>query len=134
MRLVFVLVILALMNMASAESIQFGNYTATFDMRQPHIIQDNALKTYDGKVEFFYGMRPLVGYSVGDYKGYSLYYNDKLNIYRILPRNDNLTGYLIESDQTIDTIGVVMESNMNLTYTIDFLNTLMIERIRENKI
>lgn len=133
MRVIFVLAMLVLLSVASAETIQFGNYMAIFDMRQPHIIQDNALKTYDGKAEFFNDTRPLIGYFVGDYKGYSLYYSDKLDIYRILPKNDNLTMYLIMQDRTIDTTGVVMESSMNLTDTIDFLNTLKIEKTNSTK-
>ena len=50
MRVVFVLAMLALLSVVSAETIQFGNYTAIFDMKQPHIINKGEIKTFDGAV------------------------------------------------------------------------------------
>ena len=51
MRVIFVLAVLALMSIASAETIQFGNYTATFDMNQPYIISDGNIKIVMGQKE-----------------------------------------------------------------------------------
>jgi hypothetical protein len=56
-KLIIALMLLA--SVSSAETIQFGNYTTTFNMSQPHIIDKQAhaaeIKTFDGKIELLEG-------------------------------------------------------------------------------
>lgn len=125
MRVIFVLAMLVLLSVASAETIQFGNYTANFDMEQPHIIINNTIRTYFGYVYLIQGTKPSMIYlapviaqqhEVGTLNfgraSYDLYVSDEVD-YLVLPQNW-LDTYII--------------SSMNLTNTVDFLKTLKIEK------
>jgi hypothetical protein len=128
MRVVFALAILALlMSVASAETIQFGNYTATFDMKEPHIIVNNTIRTYYGFIYLIQGIKlsttdlaPIIAqdHEVGvlnfDRESYDLYVDDEM-AYLVLPHNW-LDTYII--------------SSINLTNTLDFLKSLKIEKTK----
>jgi hypothetical protein len=114
MKIIITLMVLLLMSVSSAETIQFGNYTATFDMKRPHIIDGNIIRTYYGTFIF------------GENKTY-----DKLQYVGDV-QLENQSGYLFINDKNY-LIGVLntavdIESTMNLTSTLDFLKTLKIAK------
>jgi hypothetical protein len=49
-------------SVASAETIQFSNYTATFDMKQSHIIDNNSIRTFYGNIFFGVGSVPTMDF------------------------------------------------------------------------
>jgi hypothetical protein len=65
MKIGFILAMLVLIGMASAETVNVlngnGNYTATFDMKQPHIIDNNnsVIRTYYGVVDVTHFDEPV---------------------------------------------------------------------------
>ena len=123
--IVGMILLVALIATASAETIQFGNYTATFEMNQSHIIDHNAIKTYDGKIFFNNGTFELLGIVIGDYKGNVISYDQNTDFFYIFPAK--FTGTLL-SESKVYVLGVQILSSMNLTNTIDFLKTLKIDK------
>jgi hypothetical protein len=118
MRVLFVLVILALLSVASAETIQFGNYTATFDMKQTHVIDSNSIRTFYGWVHFYEQPKSMPNITFQSI-GMASFNNHTTKVF--LESSDI---YLIADD------GILLESAMNLTSTLDFLKTLKIEKTK----
>ena len=115
--IVGMILIVALIATTSAETIQFGNYTATFDMSQPHIIDNSSIRTFYGAIYLHRigdGFPDM--YYIGDIKFSDGKYGKiyKLNNYQYVA--------------TIPTPDMSIISSMNLTSTIDFLKTLKIEK------
>ena len=105
------------MSMASAETIQFGNYTATFDMKQPHIIDHNAVRTFYGTVMFLAPSEetPLNSVPIIDnvyVNGQQMDFGSCLNGWYLIPFQNEYQVF----------------SQMNLTSTLDFLMTLKIQK------
>lgn len=107
----------------SAETITAGNYSFTFDMNRPHVIEGNAVKSYDGEIIFNVVDDPgpssaiLIG-TVNSLIG-PLFVGIIDNHYISAKRFGN------------DVVDV--ESNMNLTDTIDFLKNLKVEPVGQPK-
>ena len=119
MKIVFILAMLAMLSVASAEKVQFGNYTATFNMKQPHLVQNDTIKTFDGSVLFTNTnaskiLGKYVGYVGGVPHSYGIFVSD-CYYYNI--------AYLGFSD-------IEIISRMNLTDTVDFLKSLKIEKTK----
>jgi hypothetical protein len=125
MRVLFVLVILVLLGIASAETIQFGNYTATFDMKQPHI-NDNSNSSDRFRILTLQGIIVI-------------YMNTTSASLGVYPVDDSI---MISGNKY--SVGIIekggsylfynqnsfISSRMNLTSTLDFLKTLKIEKTK----
>jgi hypothetical protein len=116
--IVEIILIVALIATTSAETIQFGNYTATFNMSQPHIIDNSSIRTFYGSIFLHRISEGFVTdmYYIGDIKFSDRKYG---KIYKL-----NTLQYVA----TIPTPDMSIISSMNLTSTIDFLKTLKIEK------
>lgn len=116
--IVGMILIVALIATTSAETIQFGNYTATFNMSQPLIIDNSSIRTFYGAISLHRIGDGFVTdmYYIGDIKFLDGKYGKiyKLNNYQYVA--------------TIPTPDMSIISSMNLTSTIDFLKTLKIEK------
>ena len=115
-KLIIALMLLA--SVSSAETIQFGNYTATFNMSQPHIIDKQAhaaeIKTFDGKIELLEGGK----------KSYDARFIGMVNEYSMSIFSD--VGYVLDNRKG----DYFIFSTLNLTSTIDFIKTVKVEKIK----
>ena len=114
-----ILAILALMigvGVASAETLKFGNFTANFDMKQPHIIDANSIRTYYGWIHFNEDDKVNEIQFIGQIK---------LNNSTTCLYVEKSGNYLVSANQAVN-----VRSTMNLSSTIDFFKTLKIERIK----
>ena len=121
MKVIIVLTTLVFLSVATAETIKFGNYTATFDMKQPHIIDSNSVRTFYGWIHFYepHSMPDIPFQSIGT----ASFNNHTTKVF--LEPSDTI--YLIADDS------ILLESAMNLTSTLDFLKTLKIEKTNSTK-
>ena len=112
------ILIVALIATTSAETIQFGNYTATFNMSQPYVIDNSSIRTFFGAIFLHRISDGFVTdmYYIGDIK-----FSD--GNYGKINKLNNL-----QYVATIPTPDMSIVSSMNLTSTIDFLKTLKIEK------
>jgi hypothetical protein len=129
----FIMLMLIGIASVSAETFQFKNYTISFNMSQPHVVEGSIIKTYDGQVIFFNQTvrfdNGFDGY-VGKYKDYTLiYYTDPIE-YLLLSK---AFAYIVLKDPSgyMDVAGLQIISTMNLTNTIEFIDTLKIEKAKE---
>ena len=130
MKLAVIVLAVLMIGIASAETIKFGNYTAEFDMKQPHIIEGTTIKTYDGKVSFYNGTFELLGVVIGDYKKNIISYDQTTDLCHIFPIELSSEGAHLTSGKLL-VGGVQILSSMNLTNTIEFLDTLKIKKINQ---
>jgi hypothetical protein len=123
MRVVFLLALIAVLGIASAETIQFGNYTANFEMLQPHIISEGKIKTYDGWIKAI------------EYNNVNV--DKSIRIGELNISGSSATLRLFEDHSGYQTIlkkyPIFILSTMNLTSTLDFLKTLKIEKTNSTK-
>lgn len=120
MKIMIILAILALMGMASAETIQFGNYTANFDMKQPHIIDGNTIRTYYGYIiisKFDTPIDRTSSHYIGD-----LQESNNYAFYHYIQTQPSCYAAILTN------MNEAVISTMNLTSTLDFLKTLKIEK------
>ena len=131
--IVFLLAILALMSLASAETIIVGNYTVAFDFGKPHEVSVGnhstlVLKIFDGRVEGSIGW----GYDIPEVR----------NVERTA-KQEQAIQYVQVSGQTCELISAgdhfalinefgsipfVVLGQMPFLDLSDFLKTLKIER------
>ncbi|MGD0953748.1 MAG: hypothetical protein ABR985_15395 [Methanotrichaceae archaeon] len=124
--LIVILVVLALISIASAESINVGNYTATFDMKQPHIIDNNSvIRTYYGAVTFFPN-RLIPDIPLEEPTTVPL--KNSIATFYLGHKNDYLACALIKDDSKNLYYPIVIDSTLNLTSTLDFLKSLKITK------
>jgi hypothetical protein len=113
-----ILVILAMLTCASAETLPCGNYTASFDVKQTHIIDGSKIKTFDGWI------------SVLEYKNIgrdSAVLISEINVSGMPAKIGFFTdrsGYQV----LMEKCPIVVLSTMNLTSTMKFLDSLRIRK------
>ena len=126
MKLMVVLAILALLNIASAETINFGTYKAEFTWEQPHetvlVNSSDAFGITTGHVGIFMvcmePIDPQIALS-------DIYTVDSISINGnnyFVGREKLGKGYLFYNPSSF------IMSSRNLTSTLDFLKTLKIEK------
>lgn len=127
----FVLAILVLMSIASAETVNVGNYSVSFEYSKPHqnIIDNNSssmlIKTFDGK--FTINMNPETILSLWD-----ILKDKDCTQYIIV---DNQNSKLLTSGDLFDLVNpsFAVAGNMPFFDLADFLKTLKIEKRKSTK-
>ncbi len=110
-----VVILLLLISSAMAESIRVGSYSFTFDMKIPHQIDYNTIKTRDGQITIYDNV-PV--------RWDGVHAGNVGNDYYLTKYNDWYTARPLSFDASYS-----IESNMDLTDIVEFLETLKVEKI-----
>ncbi|MFB3766363.1 MAG: hypothetical protein ACE14P_14105 [Methanotrichaceae archaeon] len=125
-----VVILVVLISLGSAETIQVDGYNFTFEMNKNHIIDNDTIRTYYGFVN------PVVVNGSGVYLRKEYVFigttNSRNEIFQIYERGgeDSDPQFFAIDASLFPNSTICVHSTMNLTDTIDFLKTLKVEKIK----